>query len=554
MLDVVIKNDQDRGGLFSVPVPKDVFPEYYEVVNEPMDYGTMKSKLARGEYRSAQAMQKDFVLVMQNCVTFNAPDSDIVKEARRQLLSIPNLLKTAALSNHLFLTEDGTALEVYSDNDEKSKKGAAKKGRTKQNSRARKSTGGLLTKKENGDAIPKKTKRCRECEGCTRKDCGKCAACVDKPKFGGPGTMKQVCHERKCVRIKDRGARTPRTNSTLDEGEVEDSIDDRASEKVNTLESDTDETSDTESEADSTEAQSVTDSPGKKPRIRISLSSSSNKKESNNSGKNKKSGLRKKKKKPRRSYDDNESSEDASNGISPRKRKKSGKSENEGKTLDTVPRKKRKRQDSKDTNSKDSPCNILGFYGDDGKASEGGTNISSSGTGTIFSIPRKRSSQESEEKDIVCAHMNRSKIKKEYNALDGSFASIRAFFTARGPWALPSAVGEDKYLDVAKHTLNKMYRHDRYSLFAEPVSDDEAPGYSAAVASPMDFGTMKARLDNGDYGFGSKAIERLYSDFLLVMDNCVSYNEEDSDVGKEATRLLGLLPEVFASACIAVSG
>ena len=30
-----------------------------------------------------------------------------------------------------------------------------------------------------------KTRRCGECEGCNREDCGKCSACKDKPKFGG---------------------------------------------------------------------------------------------------------------------------------------------------------------------------------------------------------------------------------------------------------------------------------------------------------------------------------------------------------------------------------
>jgi Bromodomain len=58
VLDKVIAYDGRKGGVFSVPVPKDEFPEYYEQIKKPMDYGTMRIKLEDGEYRSAQSMQK----------------------------------------------------------------------------------------------------------------------------------------------------------------------------------------------------------------------------------------------------------------------------------------------------------------------------------------------------------------------------------------------------------------------------------------------------------------------------------------------------------------
>ncbi len=106
LIDECIKIDQEGLGIFSVPVPRDEFPEYYEQIKSPMDYGTMKQKLENGEYRSAQQMQRDFVLVIENCRQFNAPDSDIVKEAMRQVLMRPKLLKEAALKNNLFISEE----------------------------------------------------------------------------------------------------------------------------------------------------------------------------------------------------------------------------------------------------------------------------------------------------------------------------------------------------------------------------------------------------------------------------------------------------------------
>jgi len=158
-----------------------------------------------------------------------------------------------------------------------------------------------------------------------------------------------------------------------------------------------------------------------------------------------------------------------------------------------------------------------------------------------------------DENDPSSALIDIDRIKNERSILDNNFSMCRNHFIKRGPWILPKSVGEDKYYDVARHTLNKMCRHDTYNLFAEKVSDDEAPGYSTVIKNPMDFGTMRSKLESGAYGKGSKALSGLYSDFLLVMDNCALYNEEDSDVVKEAARIMSLLPEVFASACAAVS-
>jgi hypothetical protein len=127
IIDKVLKYDKQKGGVFSVPVPKDEFPEYYEQIKKPMDYGTMKAKLEDGEYRSAQSMQKDFVLIMQNCRTFNADSSDIVKEARAQHLLRPKFLKEAAEEHNLFLAEDGSVLEIVDEVQGSPKKKGPKK-------------------------------------------------------------------------------------------------------------------------------------------------------------------------------------------------------------------------------------------------------------------------------------------------------------------------------------------------------------------------------------------------------------------------------------------
>jgi hypothetical protein len=36
LLDEVIKIDEEAGGMFSVPVPRDDFPDYYELIETPV--------------------------------------------------------------------------------------------------------------------------------------------------------------------------------------------------------------------------------------------------------------------------------------------------------------------------------------------------------------------------------------------------------------------------------------------------------------------------------------------------------------------------------------
>jgi hypothetical protein len=161
LLEEMIKYDKSKEGIFSEPVPRDELPEYYEQIEYPMDYGTMRQKLERGEYRSAQAMQKDFILVMQNCLKFNAEGSEIVREARQQALMRPLMLRNAAMKHKIFLAEDGSALDVYSDGEGDKDEGGPKKKRKGGKKKAEESRGdekgGEITAK-----IPKKSAKVSE--------------------------------------------------------------------------------------------------------------------------------------------------------------------------------------------------------------------------------------------------------------------------------------------------------------------------------------------------------------------------------------------------------
>lgn len=136
--------------------------------------------------------------------------------------------------------------------------------------------------------------------------------------------------------------------------------------------------------------------------------------------------------------------------------------------------------------------------------------------------------------------------------LDGSFKAARKNLRKAGPWKLPPGISDDKFADVAYITLDKMNKHDGYSIFAKEVLEEEAPGYNDVVKFPMDFSKMRSKVRKGEYGIGSIAASALYKDFNLVFDNCFLYNDEDGEVAEEASRILGLLPESYVAACAQV--
>lgn len=49
--------------------------------------------------------------------------------------------------------------------------------------------------------VGRKGTGCRQCSNCLADDCGKCNYCLDKPKFGGPNTLKKKCIQKKCLLI-----------------------------------------------------------------------------------------------------------------------------------------------------------------------------------------------------------------------------------------------------------------------------------------------------------------------------------------------------------------
>lgn len=57
-------------------------PDYFDVIKEPMDLGTIKKKLYGNVYRDGEALVRDLKLVFENCKKFNEGDEEVLNMCR----------------------------------------------------------------------------------------------------------------------------------------------------------------------------------------------------------------------------------------------------------------------------------------------------------------------------------------------------------------------------------------------------------------------------------------------------------------------------------------
>lgn len=70
--------------LFLQPVDEDLdrAPNYYKIIKEPMDLGTVKTKLDRGLYSSFEDFESDIRLIFHNCFLYNRPGTYVYNEGQ----------------------------------------------------------------------------------------------------------------------------------------------------------------------------------------------------------------------------------------------------------------------------------------------------------------------------------------------------------------------------------------------------------------------------------------------------------------------------------------
>lgn len=87
-------------------------PDYYNVIKHPMDLGTISKRMDLNQYNGAEAFMSDVRLVLNNCFTYNAPDSQVSKMGRNlekyfntSMAKLPTDLNSVGASSNDDLTD-----------------------------------------------------------------------------------------------------------------------------------------------------------------------------------------------------------------------------------------------------------------------------------------------------------------------------------------------------------------------------------------------------------------------------------------------------------------
>ena len=89
------------------------------------------------------------------------------------------------------------------------------------------------------------------------------------------------------------------------------------------------------------------------------------------------------------------------------------------------------------------------------------------------------------------------------------------------------------YHNLFTYMLRQLEKRDPNAFFAWPVTDLIAPGYSTIIKTPMDFYTIRKRIEQRYYD----TIDDFKADVKLMCDNATKYNQSDTIFYKTARKL-----------------
>ncbi|XP_054799644.1 uncharacterized protein LOC129304044 isoform X2 [Prosopis cineraria] len=91
--------------------------------------------------------------------------------------------------------------------------------------------------------------------------------------------------------------------------------------------------------------------------------------------------------------------------------------------------------------------------------------------------------------------------------------------------------------------LDRLQKKDSHGVFSEPVDPEELPDYHDIIEHPMDFATVRKKLDGGVYN----NLEQFEKDVLLICSNAMQYNAPDTIYHRQARAMQELARKDFAN-------
>lgn len=92
--------------------------------------------------------------------------------------------------------------------------------------------------------------------------------------------------------------------------------------------------------------------------------------------------------------------------------------------------------------------------------------------------------------------------------------------------------------------LSAAEKLDKKLIFAEPVSSVDVPDYYDIIKNPMDFSTMRKKLNEFEY----ESPEAFEEDLRLICSNCLIYNKPDTIYARYAIKLQKSIPDIIDKA------
>ncbi|CAN8292211.1 unnamed protein product [Cochlearia groenlandica] len=89
--------------------------------------------------------------------------------------------------------------------------------------------------------------------------------------------------------------------------------------------------------------------------------------------------------------------------------------------------------------------------------------------------------------------------------------------------------------------LDRLQKKDTYGVYSDPVDPEELPDYHEIITNPMDFSTVRTKLEAGAYA----SLEQFEGDIFLICSNAMEYNSTDTVYYRQARAIQELAKKDF---------